>query len=337
VATVLLVAACPHLDRHHTDPHHPERPDRVLAALAGIDRADLRDAVVHLDPRRATEAELARVHTPEYLHALRTFCEAGGGHLDADTTAGPGSWDTACHAVGAMLAAVDALEQGQGEAAFVAARPPGHHALPNRAMGFCLLNGVAVAAATLAERGERVIIVDWDVHHGNGTQAIFWNHPDVLYVSTHQWPLYPGTGRADETGGPDGSGLTVNVPLPRGATGDVLLWAFDEVVAPVAERFDPTWVLVSAGFDAHRSDPLAELELTAGDFADLTARVRGLAPRAGRLILALEGGYALDALEHSVGASLAAALGRTYRPEAASSGGPGAIEVDNARRLHLAG
>jgi acetoin utilization deacetylase AcuC-like enzyme len=240
-------------------------------------------------------------------------------------------------AVGAALAAVDALAHGEGEAAFVAARPPGHHALRDEPMGFCLLNNVAVAAATLAARGERVLVVDWDVHHGNGTQAIFWDDPRVLYVSTHQWPLYPGTGRVVETGGPGAPGLTVNVPVPPRATGDVLLRALDDVVAPVVERFAPTWVLVSAGFDAHRDDPMAGLHLTAGDFADLARRVQGFAPGPGRLALLLEGGYDLDALRVSVGATLAAVMGTDFRPEAASNGGPGADAVDSARRVHAAG
>jgi len=333
---VLLVAAAPELDHHDVGPSHPERPARVVAALEGIDEAGLRDAVVPLEARRATDEELALVHPHSYLDALRAFCDAGGGELDPDTIAGPGSWNTAVLAAGAVLAAVDALGRGEGEVAFVAARPPGHHALRDEPMGFCLLNNVAVAAAALAGRGERVLVVDWDVHHGNGTQAIFWDDPRVLYVSTHQWPLYPGTGRALETGGPGAPGRTVNIPVPPRATGDVLLRALDDVVAPVVERFAPTWVLVSAGFDAHRADPMAGLHLTAGDFADLARRVQGFAPGPGRLALVLEGGYDLDALRLSVGASLAAVMGAAFRPEAASGGGPGADAVDNARRVHAA-
>jgi acetoin utilization deacetylase AcuC-like enzyme len=191
-----------------------------------------------------------------------------------------------------------------------------------------------VGAASLADQGERVMIVDWDVHHGNGTQAMFWDDPRVLYASTHQSPLYPGTGRAVETGGPGAPGLTVNVPLPPGATGDVVLCAIDEVISPVADRFAPTWVLVSAGFDAHRSDPLANLALTAGDFADLAARVGALAPAGGRLALVLEGGYDLDAVRLSVGASLSAATGGAFRPEPASSGGPGIAAVRAAGAIH---
>ena len=279
------MAASPTLDHHDVGPHHPERPARVQAALSGIDAAGLGDAVIALEPRRATPEELTLVHPLSYLEALRAFCEAGGGAIDPDTMAGPGSWDTALLAAGAALEVVDALARGQGDAAFVAARPPGHHALAAEPMGFCLLNNIAVAAASLAVRGERVLVLDWDVHHGNGTQAIFWDDPRVLYVSTHQWPLYPGTGRVAETGGPEAPGLTVNIPLPPRATGNVLLQALDDVVAPVVDRFAPTWVLVSAGYDAHRSDPMAGLELTAGDFADIARRVKGFAPRPGRLAL----------------------------------------------------
>jgi len=334
---VLLVAASPELDRHDVGPSHPEQPARVLAALQGIEEAGLRDAVVTLGVRRATDDELSLVHPLSYLEALRAFCDAGGGELDPDTLAGPGSWDTALVAAGAVLAAVDALDRGDGDVAFVAARPPGHHALRDEPMGFCLLNNVAVAAATLAARGERVLVVDWDVHHGNGTQAIFWDDPRVLYVSTHQWPLYPGTGRVVETGGPGALGLTVNIPVPPRTTGDVMLRALDDVVAPVVERFAPTWVLVSAGFDAHRADPMAGLHLTAGDFADIARRVKRFAPRPGRLALVLEGGYDLDALRASVGATLAAVMEADFRPEAASSGGPGGDAVDTARRVHAPG
>jgi acetoin utilization deacetylase AcuC-like enzyme len=303
----------------------------VQAALDGIDAAGLADAVVHLEPRRATEAELLRVHESSYLSGLREFCEHGGGSLDPDTVVSPGSWDTALLAAGGVLAAVDALERGAGDAAFVAARPPGHHALADEAMGFCLLNNVAVAAAALADRGERVLVVDWDVHHGNGTQSAFWDDPRVLYVSTHQWPLFPGTGKAEETGGPQARGLNLNVPLPPGTTGDVVLAAFDEVFAATVDAFSPTWVLVSAGFDAHRDDPLADLGLTSGDFASLARRARAFAPRDGRLVLVLEGGYDLAALRLSVGASLAAVLGVAFRAEATSSGGPGIYAVQRAR------
>lgn len=199
-------------------------------------------------------------------------------------------------------------------------------------MGFCLLNNVALAATVLADRGEKVVVVDWDAHHGNGTQAAFYDDERVLYVSTHQWPLYPGTGALAEVGVGKGTGLTVNLPLPAGATGDVLLAGFDEVVAPAVAAFGPTWVLVSAGFDAHRRDPLTGMALSSGDFADLTHRVLDFAP-AGRRLLFLEGGYDLEALADSTGACLAALAGVDHRPEPATSGGPGRQVIDAALRI----
>lgn len=330
---MLYLSSSPHLDDHHTGQGHPERPARVLAALKGIEEAGLGGELVQLPPREASREELELVHAPHYLRSLEDFCHAGGGHLDADTLAGPGSWPTALRAAGGALAVVGALESSGEGAGFVAHRPPGHHATADQAMGFCLVNTVAVAAAHLVAKGERVLVLDWDVHHGNGTQAIFWDDPSVLYVSVHQWPLYPGTGALGATGGPRAEGLTVNIPLPPGATGDVVLAAFEEVVAPAVGRFGPTWVLISSGFDAHRADPLADLALSAGDYARLAAFALGFAPGPGRVVAVLEGGYDLDAITRSTGAVLSALLGRQYCPEAPTSGGPG-LEV--VRRLKQA-
>ena len=332
---MLRLATDPAFAAHDTGPGHPERARRLRAVLDGLKVAALQDAVVELEPREATRDELTRVHPGEYLDALERFCAAGGGPLDPDTQVSRASWRAGVLAAGAGMAAVEALRRGDGDAAFLAVRPPGHHALAARPMGFCLINNIAVTAANLAAEGERVLVLDWDAHHGNGTEAIFWNDPRVLYVSTHQYgPMaYPGTGALDDVGGPDALGLTLNVPFPAGTTGDAYLRALDEVVAPAVEEFDPTWVLVSAGYDAHRADPLTHMGLSAGDFADVAARVARYAPRPGRLILFLEGGYDLEALTESVGASLAALLERPYRPDAATSGGPGAEIVDAACRL----
>jgi acetoin utilization deacetylase AcuC-like enzyme len=311
---------------HLAGPGHPERPARLEAVLAGIHAAGAGDALVAVAPRPARRHELERVHDPAYLDAMERFCAAGGGPVDLDTAVSGGSWRAAVLAAGAGPDAVERLDRGEADAAFIAVRPPGHHAAYRGAMGFCLLNNVAVTAAALADRGERVLIVDWDAHHGNGTQDAFYQDGRVLYVSMHQFPLYPGTGRIEETGAGGGAGCTINFPFPAGATGDVYLAAVDEVVLPAAERFGPTWVIISAGFDAHRADPLAGLGLTAGDFADLTGRVMGLAP-AGHRLAVLEGGYDLDALADSAGACVAGLAGVEYRPEAPSSGGPGRAVV----------
>jgi len=313
----------------HSHPGHPERPARVGAAMRGVADLDLGSDLVVVEATPAPAERLVRVHTPAHLQRLQQFSAAGGGAIDADTYAGPSSWEDARMAAGAGLVAIDAAA-AYGAPVFVPARPPGHHAPADRAMGFCLLNNVAVAASALVDAGQRVLIVDWDVHHGNGTQDLFWDEPAVLYVSTHQWPCYPGTGSAAEVGGSAACGTTVNVPLPPGATGDVLRAAFDRIVTPVVESFRPTWVLVSAGFDAHRDDPLAELALSAGDFAELATVVSGYAPEPGRLIVFLEGGYDEEALRSSVAAALGRLVGAPGpgADEAPTSGGPG---IDHVR------
>lgn len=329
----LLVAADPRFLEHDAGRGHPERPARLTAVHHGIEAADLGEALRWVEPRDATDDELVRVHDRRLVEALDRMGAAGGGDIDADTAMSAGSMAAARLAAGAGLELIDRLRAGEGDAGFCAVRPPGHHATPRRAMGFCLFNNVAVAAAALADEGEKVVVVDYDAHHGNGTEEAFWRDPRVLYASLHEWPLYPGTGALNDTGSGDGVGSTVNIPLPAGATGDVYRAAIDEVILPKAEAHGATWLLISAGFDAHRADPLTGLGLTAADFADITGDLLAIAP-AGRRLLFLEGGYDLDSLADSTGATLARVLDVEHRPERPTSGGPGRDVVAATVRVH---
>jgi acetoin utilization deacetylase AcuC-like enzyme len=321
--SVLFTTHEAYLD-HFAGVGHPERPERLTAVLEGARDACVVDGLVPLAPRAATFAEIERVHPRGYVERLEALVAAGGGRIDADTRVSPGSWTAATLAAGAGLSAIEALQRGEADAsaAFCAVRPPGHHATPVQSMGFCLLSNVAIAAAALAEQGERVAIIDYDAHHGNGTQDVFYKDPRVLYVSFHQSPLYPGTGRLDELGDGVGFGTTMNLPMPPGATGDAYLHALDTVVAPVVRGFGPTWMIISAGFDAHRDDPLTDLALSSGDYSVMTARLLELVPP-GRRLVVLEGGYDLDALRHSTAATLAALEGLVHRPERPTTGGDG--------------
>ncbi|MEO5561205.1 MAG: histone deacetylase family protein [Dokdonella sp.] len=294
---------------HDPGPGHPESPARLAAVLAALD--DPRYALLErIEAPRATRAQLARVHRAELIdEILSSVPDAGWFRLDADTVMSPASAEAALRAAGAVCAAVDTAMSNTRPRAFCAVRPPGHHATPSTAMGFCLFNSIAVGAAhAIAQHGlARVAIIDFDVHHGNGTQDIFWNDARVLYASSHQWPLYPGTGARGETG----AGNIVNAPLAAGAGSKEFRHAYESIVLPALDAFAPQLVMISAGFDAHRLDPLASLNLDADDYGWVTRRLVELANRhaRGRIVSSLEGGYSLTALRESTAAHVDALLG----------------------------
>jgi acetoin utilization deacetylase AcuC-like enzyme len=293
--------------QHDTGPRHPEQPSRLEALEQRLGDDGLTARLLVLRPAPAGLEWVATVHSTTYIERVQRACATGAAYIDTpDVPVCSESYATALLAVGGVLKAVDAVATGQARNAFCAVRPPGHHALRDRAMGFCLFNNVAIAAryAQRQHRLGRVLIVDWDVHHGNGTQAAFYDDPTVFYFSVHQDPFYPGSGKEAERGTGPGLGTTLNVPLPAGSDDGAYLQVFSDRLVPAALAFQPDLILVSAGFDAHVDDTLGGMRVTAAGYAALTRIVKGLAARccAGRLVSVLEGGYGLAGLADSVAA-----------------------------------
>ncbi len=291
----------PLFERHDTGPGHPEHAGRLRRVREALTDSGLADRCTRVEPRRASDVDLERAHDRAYIAAVERACAAGERQLDSmDTSVCPESAEIARHAAGALCGLCDAVATGELSRGFAAVRPPGHHAEADLAMGFCLFNNVVIAARRLqAEHGiERVFVLDWDVHHGNGTQHILEDDPSVFYASLHQWPLYPGTGAANERGVGAGEGATLNCPLPPGTGSEGFLQAIRETVLPAARDFRPGFVLVSAGFDAHEADPLASLQVQTEAYGEATDLLLGLADDVcgGKFASVLEGGYDLDAL-----------------------------------------
>lgn len=299
--------------RHETGPGHPERSARFEAVMKSLAAAGLLGKLTRFQPRAVSREDLLLAHGGRYLDLAEHEITSHLPQLSTgDTTISPDSWDAARVAAGSALAAVDAVVEGKTANAFCVVRPPGHHAGADRGMGFCILNNIAIAARHAQKRHglKRVLIVDWDVHHGNGTQDIFYDDGSVFFFSTHQSPWYPGTGRASETGEGAGKGTTLNCPLPAGSGRAEIFAAFEKQLVPAVDDFKPEMVFISAGFDSRVGDPLGQFLLTDADFADLTKLVRGIADRhaKGRVVSLLEGGYNLSGLASAATAHVQALL-----------------------------
>jgi len=328
----------------HDTGQHPENARRLEAIISHLEQTGLRQKLSPISPRAATAEEIALVHSRQYIAYIQEVAKNGGGWLDVDTVMSPGSYDAAVYAAGGLISATEAVMDGEVGGAFALVRPPGHHATATQAQGFCLFNNIAIAAnyALNKYKLQRIAIIDFDVHHGNGTQEVFYGDPKVLYVSTHEFPLYPGTGRIEETGSGEGRGATVNIPLPAG-TGDAeYLEVFDQIIVPVVRRFSPQLILVSAGYDAHWSDSIAMMAVSVTGFAQMTGIIKGLAGElcGGRLVFTLEGGYSLDALAASVKATFDVLLGESKiedplgRPQRGFKPSDISPLVESIKRIH---
>ena len=290
----------------HDTGSHPESAERVRHIIRKLEEVGITEKMKRILPVKASELQIAYVHADAYIKNVGAICNGGGGMLDSDTPLCSATYEVALLSAGGVIKAVDEVMIKAGDGvrnAFALIRPPGHHATPNKGMGFCIFNNIAVAAEHLKRKYgvKRILIADWDVHHGNGTQEVFSGDPSVLYFSTHQYPHYPGTGWIDEIGRGEGEGFTVNVPLPAGTDDDGYLYALNNVLVPIAMDFSPEFVLVSAGFDAHVDDPLASMKVTSTGFGLISDMIKAIAEKKsnGRIVMALEGGYNLNAIAES--------------------------------------
>ncbi len=297
----------PEFLKHEPGEFHPERPERIKTLLELTSQIQ-GETIKLLPPRQATLAEIQAAHGDPYVQLIQSTSKTNRYALDGDTVTCRDSFGTAVLAVGGFLRLLESIAAGDFQNGFAMVRPPGHHAMRDHAMGFCLFNTVAVGAEFLKMRCgvKRILIMDWDVHHGNGTQDSFYGDPSVLYMSTHQFPYYPGTGAMDEIGTEAGAGFTVNVPLPAGCGDEEYIGIFNRIILPIAQKFQPEWVLVSAGFDPHRQDPLGGMQVTEVGFAAMASQLLNLAQNyaGGKVAFLLEGGYNLKALKSSVGTVL---------------------------------
>ena len=297
----------------HDTGQHPENAGRLKAIMAHLEKTGLTEQLTSIEPRKASIEELSLVHEKQHITRVQETALRGGGWLDADTTMSADSYEAALYAAGGMMEATEAVINGEVNSAFALVRPPGHHATATRGMGFCLFNNIAIAAeyARSKHQLERVLIIDFDVHHGNGTQETFYDNPQVLYISTHEYPYYPGTGSVEETGSGTAKGSTLNIPLPAGCGDAIYLQVFEEIITPAAERFEPQLILVSAGYDLHWADGLAMMQVSITGFAQMVKTIKRLSDELcnGRLAFSLEGGYNVDALAASVKATFDVLLG----------------------------
>jgi len=299
----------------HDTGQHVENPRRLEAIISHLEQTGLKQQLTLIKPRAASIEELSLVHPEQYISHIQDAAQKGGGWLDADTVMSPNSYEAAIYAAGGIIKATEAVMDGEVGSAFALVRPPGHHATSQRAMGFCLFNNVAIATkyALAKYKLERITIIDFDVHHGNATHYTFYDNPQVLYISTHEYPFYPGTGSIEETGSGEAEGATVNIPLPAGCGDAEYLQVFEQIIVPAVRRFKPQLILVSAGYDLHWADELALMQVSTTGFAQMVNTIKGLADElcGGRLVFTLEGGYNLTALATSVKATFDVLLGNT--------------------------